>query len=263
MASSKIVAERGKLLFSMDHSVRTSGTVLAALLHQCANSETDVEGFLMGMTATRTVGAIDDASDQTSDTAQRLTIIDGHSAIRARFYNAQGQIDVESLYNQLGDRKNNVIGYFRFRRQSALMLSVREEALLQNLGAVLPQFRGMAILTASLLEENDASTHAHDIAFWDAERYNRVPIDIVNMTESTLAYQQFVPSTTLTSPQILTGIDPKNIISQYDSVYHKAMDALNTATQTVIQKEQELQALMDELERAKQGSSIQGSPSVQ
>ena len=98
-----------------------------------------------------------------------------------------------------------------------LTLSVREESLLSNLHAVLPQFRGMAILTASLVEENDVSTHAHDIAFWDTERlvhllvkgaffiylliiiiirHEKIPINIVNMTESTLAYQQFVPSST-------------------------------------------------------------------
>ncbi|KAI9269051.1 hypothetical protein BDA99DRAFT_503365 [Phascolomyces articulosus] len=161
----------------MDHtSVRTSGTVLSALLHQCTNSETDVEGFLMGTTATRSIGAIDDVSDQSSDTTEQLTIIEGHCICRARFYNAQGQIDVETLYNQLGDKKSSVVGYFRFRRQSVLMLSVREGALIDNLNAVLPQFRGMAIVTASLVEENDASTHAHDIAFWDADRkYSCLP----------------------------------------------------------------------------------------
>ena len=31
----------------------------------------------------------------------------------------------------------------------------------------------------------------------------------------------------LTNPQMLSGIDTQNIISQYDSVYHKAMEALN------------------------------------
>ncbi|KAI7847674.1 hypothetical protein BDC45DRAFT_525382 [Circinella umbellata] len=240
----------------MNHtSIRTSGTVLSALLYQCTNSETDIEGFLMGITATRTIGAIDDISDQSSDTTEQLTIIEGHCACRSRFYNAQGQIDVENLYNQLGDKKKNVIGYFRFRRQSMLTLSVREESLLSNLHAVLPQFRGMAILTASLVEENDVSTHAHDIAFWDTERHEKIPINIVNMTESTLAYQQFVPSSTLTNPELLNGINTQNIISQYDSVYHKAMEAFNNVTQTVIKKEQELQLLMNELEKVNSNSN--------
>ncbi|KAI8146449.1 hypothetical protein BJV82DRAFT_665416 [Fennellomyces sp. T-0311] len=239
----------------MNHSVRTSGTVLSALLHQCTNSETDLEGFLMGMTATRTIGAIDDVSDQSNDALEHLTIIEGHSLSRGRFYNAQGQIDVDTLYNQLGDKKENVVGYFRFRRQSFMTLSVREQTLLANMKTVLPQFSGMAILTALLVEENDASTHAHDIAYWGAERHERIPINIVNMTESTLAYQQFLPSTTMSNPQILTGIDSQNIISQYDSVYHKAIEALTTATSAVIRKEDEVRSLMEEIEQMKNASA--------
>ncbi|KAI9316713.1 hypothetical protein BX666DRAFT_188246 [Dichotomocladium elegans] len=240
----------------MTKSIRQSGAVLSSLLYECANSPIDLEGFLMGSLATRTLGAIDDMSDRSNDTIEHFTVVQGYSISRVRFYNSQGQIDVNAIRQQIGPMNSleEVVGYFRFRRDTALSLSVREQILIQGLEAVVPNLSCMALITATLVEENDSSTHAHDIAFYDLEK-SRIPLQIMNMTETTLAYQQFVPSTAIhhSSPldcQLSTMVDPKGIMSQYDAMYYRAMHELERATRQVIEKEQELKTLMAQRQRS-------------
>lgn len=97
-------------------------------------------------------------------------MIQGYTICQSRFYDSQGQVNRDAIEQQVRDI-HQVVGYFRFRRETVMTLSIREQILMQGLQEVVPNLECMAIITASLVEENDASTHAHDITFWNTTKY--------------------------------------------------------------------------------------------
>ncbi|KAG0192215.1 hypothetical protein DFQ28_009888 [Apophysomyces sp. BC1034] len=127
-------------------------------------------------------------------------------------------------------------------------------------------FRCMAIFTASLVD--DAATHVYDYGFWSSPTL-QMPVDVVNMTESTLAYRQFLPSAGTgvnPSPRMRlvhdcvtnTLVSEHSLTEQYDQVYGHAMTALQLgfdmpnnrlkhAAQELTEKEKELEQLRKEI----------------
>ncbi|KAG0181582.1 hypothetical protein DFQ29_007842 [Apophysomyces sp. BC1021] len=116
-------------------------------------------------------------------------------------------------------------------------------------------FRCMAIFTASLVD--DAATHVYDYGFWSSPTL-QMPVDVVNMTESTLAYRQFLPSAGTgvnPSPRMRlvhdcvtnTLVSEHSLTEQYDQVYGHAMTALQHAAQELTEKEKELEQLRKEI----------------
>ncbi|KAF7732474.1 hypothetical protein EC973_003219 [Apophysomyces ossiformis] len=171
-------------------------------------------------------------------------------------YDGQGSINSRVLEEQQRYVGGNVVGYFRFRRQTTLALSVRERQIMHDLNLTKTGFRCMAIITS--FPADGGSTHIYDYHFWDFNT-SSIPVNVINMTESTLAYRQFLPSTS-------TGIHPSartrsihdcisntlrsdhGLTEQYDQVYGHAMAALQDAAQKLTAKENELEQLRKEIE---------------
>jgi hypothetical protein len=118
-----------------------------------------------------------------------------------RPYNHLGQFDKEILSAHLEDvDKNEIVGYFRFRRQTLLQLSQRERRMASNLRKLLPQCDIFALFT-SMLASEEGETHSYSCNMWevicnpesdDDSGLVKVPIEIVNMMENTLQYRTFI-----------------------------------------------------------------------
>ncbi|XP_031549699.1 BRISC complex subunit Abraxas 2-like [Actinia tenebrosa] len=114
--------------------VRVSGPVLSSLFLELANGKGDLEGFLLGDTSGRTVNTISDSSSQHLS-FERIATIQGFIP-RERafsFYDSVGSIDKKKIEILLGKNKENVIGWYRYRRNTQSFVSMRERHVHHNL----------------------------------------------------------------------------------------------------------------------------------
>ncbi|EPB81261.1 hypothetical protein HMPREF1544_12027 [Mucor circinelloides 1006PhL] len=220
----------------MAYSVRLSGTVLSSLLYECANSKIDIEGFLLGVLSYKTTLTNDDSSEQAYERREDFIIIHGYQILKEKPYDNQGNINKTLVQAQQKDL-TSIVGYFKFRRQTDVSLSVRDQLWMQSYSRNIPH--GCIAIISSTLSNGltDKSTHSYEFAFWDMKSADtRLPIDITNMTESTLGYKNFMSNTPYklseeSSNFALATISPSSlIIKQYDSMYQQSIQALRAAT---------------------------------
>lgn len=238
----------------MAYSVRLSGTVLSSLLYECANSKTDIEGFLLGVLSYKTTLTNDDSSEQAYERREDFIIVHGFQILKEKPYDDQGNINKALVQAQQKDL-SSIVGYFKFRRQTDVALSARDQLWMQSYSQNIPH--GCIAIISSTLNNAlaDKSTHTYEFAFWDMKSsIIKLPIDITNMTESTLGYKNFMSNTPYkltegSSNQMLAQTSPTSlIIEQYDNMYQQSIQALRAATHRVAEKEVEIEKLKKEIE---------------
>ncbi|PHZ11662.1 uncharacterized protein RHIMIDRAFT_238332 [Rhizopus microsporus ATCC 52813] len=190
--------------------------------------------------------ANDDNTDQAYEHREDFIIIHGYEIVKDIPYDMYGscikQIDLSTC-----------VGYFKFRRQTDVELSVRDQLWMKSFSEYI-KHGCMAIISSSLL---DKATHTYEFAFWDMRNYAaKLPLEIANMCGSTLEFRRFmsnVPFVYSASNDLLApALSPELVLNHYNTIYSESMRALKTSTNKVIQKEKELQELKKEIEELKQ-----------
>lgn len=165
--------------------VETTGPLLASLLFQQSAVEGDQEGFLIGEWRKR-------RTDEINDTHMRATredvTLDIHALLPStkmhQFYNNFGDVSENSLLQILGHKYKNVIGWYRFRRNTCLEALLLERIIHQKLASSLtpPQmFFVFAIFTSTTSANTSVHTFDHTFLRFVDGKFESIPLSIINL----------------------------------------------------------------------------------
>ncbi|KAF1377959.1 hypothetical protein PFLUV_G00206200, partial [Perca fluviatilis] len=155
-------------------TVRMSGIVLASLMFQHVNSDSDVEGLILGESKFEEQITISD-SQADHIHIEEIYNIQKHMACPRlnHFYNSVGEVNMDVVKNILADNKQeSVIGWYRQRRNSGQQMTFREKLVHEKLKASLSNPHMIfVLLTPSRLTATGATHRTEYAAFISRSRY--------------------------------------------------------------------------------------------
>ncbi|KAG9265508.1 BRCA1-A complex subunit Abraxas 1 [Astyanax mexicanus] len=166
-------------------TVRLSGFVLGSLMFQHLNTDSDVEGLLVGESVREEKSKI---TDSQTDHIQFLHTINIQKHITCRrihsFYNNACEIDEEKIREITSNfNEENVIGWYRQRRNTTQQMTLKEQLVHQNLRRLLPHQEFIFILLTPSDTTSSGSTHRLEYTafIWNGSQYSSVLISLGNL----------------------------------------------------------------------------------
>ncbi|XP_046360579.2 BRISC complex subunit Abraxas 2-like [Haliotis rufescens] len=167
-----------------------SGTVLSSLFYDQINSPGDQEGYLLGKIVNHVQDKI---SDSQISNCKVETVIYVYSYLpwpnEDRLYNSAGRVDPTKAMTLLQGKHQDLIGWYKFRRNSTLRPSLRETNLHRNLIESLPVQENsnfLFLLCSTSLSYNKA-THTFDHALLRNHngKFQKVAMRVINLGDTT------------------------------------------------------------------------------
>lgn len=148
------------------HEVRVSGGVFAGLLHDAACSENDMEGLLFGRQIDIDEASVGDNHVQRVH-QKSLLVVQSYLPTGAplSFYGADGRLNKTKFKGLVKTKDSELVGWFKFRRNSTLSPSLREAVVHEQLVASRDCLQPLvfAMLNASFAPNN--ARHTYDYCF--------------------------------------------------------------------------------------------------
>ncbi|XP_027312700.1 BRCA1-A complex subunit Abraxas 1 isoform X1 [Anas platyrhynchos] len=165
-------------------SALLSGFVFGALAFQHLSTASDTEGFLLGDVKGEAKNSI---TDSQMDDVEVVYTIDIQKHIPCyqlfSFYNSAGELNKPALKKILSGCKKNVIGWYKFRRNTDQVMTFRERLLHKNLQSHLSN-QGLVflLLTSSVMTES-CSTYRLEHALHRPQEglFQKVPLVVTNL----------------------------------------------------------------------------------
>ncbi|XP_076614541.1 LOW QUALITY PROTEIN: BRCA1-A complex subunit Abraxas 1 [Chaetodon auriga] len=166
-------------------SVRMPGIVLASLMFQHVNSDSDVEGFILGESKFEEQITISD-SQADHIHIEEVYNVQKHVACHKLndFYDSVGDVDVDAVRSILADNKQeSVIGWYRQRRNSDQQMTLREKTVHEKLKSALSNPHVIFVLLTSGQVTASGSTHRMEYAAFisRSRRFINVPVMVNNL----------------------------------------------------------------------------------
>ncbi|XP_037543911.1 BRCA1-A complex subunit Abraxas 1 [Nematolebias whitei] len=165
--------------------LRLSGTVLASLMFQHVNSDSDVEGLVLGESRVDEQVTI---SDSQSDHIhiEEVYNIQKHIACHSlsTLYTSCGEVNMDALQKMLADNKQDkVIGWYRQRRNTEQHMTFREKLVHEKLKSALSNPHMIFMLLTSSRVTLTGSTHRMEYsAFISRSRcLVNIPVLVTNL----------------------------------------------------------------------------------
>jgi len=157
---------------------------LSSLFYEHLNRLGDQEGFLLGESTQHVTETI---TDSHSNSEQQETIISVSSFLSCKnvyeFYNSSGSIDIVRLQSILGVRLNEVIGWYRFRRNTSVQVQLREKHIHHSLCQLLPHFNPLLFCVFNGSYSPNEATHTFDNTFyrWNERMFVSTTVSVINL----------------------------------------------------------------------------------
>ncbi|XP_066501983.1 BRCA1-A complex subunit Abraxas 1 [Hoplias malabaricus] len=166
-------------------TVRISGFVLGSLMFQHLNSDSDVEGLFIGENLGEENSKI---TDSQTDHIQFVHTINIQKHVTCRrihsFYNNACEVDKEKIRQILSNfKEENVIGWYRQRRNTSQQMTLKEQLVHQNLRKVFPQQELIFLLLTPSNATLSGSTHRLEYTAFlrNGSQYSSIPVSISNL----------------------------------------------------------------------------------
>ncbi|XP_020835801.1 BRCA1-A complex subunit Abraxas 1-like [Phascolarctos cinereus] len=173
-------------------SATLSGFLFSSLAFRHLNCNADTEGFLLGEIRGKSENSA--ADSQLSDIEVVYTIdIQRHIPCYQlfSFYDSLGEVNEQALKKIILCCEKNVIGWYKFRRNSDQMVTFRERNLHKNLQRHLSNQELVFLLLTSSITTESCSTHRLNHALHRLQEglFHQVPLTVTNL--GTLERQRY------------------------------------------------------------------------
>lgn len=243
-------------------TVTISGPLLSTLIYEHCNSPGDQEGFLLGEITSRITDTISDAQLHGEKEETNLKICAIISCDLFEFYDKKCHLVADKLAALLRDKQKEVVGWYRFRRNTSLQASLREQVLHQRLVRRLGQgfenyfllalFRGCTSSNEATHSMEHVFLRATDYAF---KHYSAVPLNIVNLGEPGHSDYRMYPGSAASIHQgafceVLNSLPADGSLEMVDHM-HRLHNLLHTKLREVLnsvsESEEDVAAFADDV----------------